>query len=181
MLANALNRPLPLAFLTSDPGATARAYSLASATLRLKFPRLSTHLCENLCLTDEQIWEPMFRTLFTNGLDLERLSRVWDCWVFEGDRIIIRAAVTILGCLETQLLSILPGEEGQKTAVGILGFGNKVIERTKRNSNGNGRTSLSPSSSGVSVAGDSLLSGYWILNAAGNEDLFMQRIRQMAK
>ncbi|PGH27904.1 hypothetical protein AJ80_00454 [Polytolypa hystricis UAMH7299] len=172
VLANALNRPLPLAFLTADPGATARAYSLASATLRLKFPRLSTHLCENLYLTDDQIWGPMFRSIFTNGLDLERLSRVWDCWVFEGDRIIIRAAVAILGCLEQQLMNISPGEQGQSIAAGILGFGPKNVEKVRRSHD---------SSPGVAVAGEKLLGGYWTLNAAGDEDRFMQMVREMGR
>src|SRR5690606_10261454 len=123
------NRPLPLAFLTYDRGAMARVFSLASALLRLKFPRLSTHLCENLCLSDHQMWEPMFRSLFTNGLDLDRLSRVWDCWVFEGDDILIRTAVAILGSLETQLLNLAPGEDGQNTAIGILSWGPKNIQK----------------------------------------------------
>ncbi|EFE40437.1 hypothetical protein TRV_04831 [Trichophyton verrucosum HKI 0517] len=131
-LANALNRPVALAFLTSDPGATARAYSLASATLRLKFPRLSTHLCENLCLSDSQIWEPMFRSLFTNGLDVDHVSRIWDCWVFEGDRILFRAGVAVLGCLETQLLGLVPGEEGQRGATDVLGWGSKRLSRRGR-------------------------------------------------
>ncbi|PGH05493.1 hypothetical protein AJ79_06800 [Helicocarpus griseus UAMH5409] len=176
-LANALNKPLPLAFLTADPGATSRAYSLASTTLRLKYPRVSNHLYENLYLSDEQIWGPMFQSLLTNGLDLERLSRVWDCWVFEGDGIIIRAAVTILGCIETQLLNILPGDEGQKTATRLLGWGSKHVERGRA-----GRRARS--SDGDSVNGNSSdngssndLSGYWVLNNAGDEDAFMGMVR----
>ncbi|KAK2796370.1 hypothetical protein FQN50_009586 [Emmonsiellopsis sp. PD_5] len=169
VLANALNKPLPLAFLTGDPGATSRAYSLASTTLRLKYPRVSNHLYENLYLSDEQIWGPMFQTLFTNGLDLERLSRVWDCWVFEGDQIMIRAAVTILGCLETQLLNILPGNEGQRIATRVLGWGPKNIERGR--SNGHGKA---PEGENGEV---NELSGYWVLNAAGDEDAFMAMVR----
>ncbi|OJD15618.1 hypothetical protein AJ78_04138 [Emergomyces pasteurianus Ep9510] len=189
-LANALNKPLPLAFLTADPGATSRAYSLASTTLRLKYPRVSNHLYENMYLSDEQIWGPMFQTLLTNGLDLERLSRVWDCWVFEGDRIIIRAAVTIVGCLETTLLNILPGDEGQKTVMRILGWGSKHVERVGRaksagldsvdvngtgSSNGNGSSNANGNANHNDNGNE--LSGYWVLNNAGDQDAFMGMVR----
>ncbi|KAL1956099.1 hypothetical protein VTO42DRAFT_7618 [Malbranchea cinnamomea] len=188
VLANALNRPLPLSFLTSDPGATARSYSLASATLRLKFPRLSTHLCENLCLTDQEIWEPMFRSLLTNGLDLERLSRVWDCWVFENDGILIRAAVSVLGGLETQLLSLAPGDEGQRLAVGILGWGPKNVGRKSRR-RGSLRDASPGNASGQSnshTGGNGEVDGdvarrYWALSSVGDEDAFMRMVRQMGR
>ncbi|EEH18680.2 hypothetical protein PABG_07740 [Paracoccidioides brasiliensis Pb03] len=176
-LANALNKPLPLAFLTADPGATSRAYSLASTLLRLKYPRVSNHLYENLYLSDEQIWGPMFQSLLTNGLDLERVSRVWDCWVFEGDRIIIRAAVTILGCLETTLLSILPGDEGEITATRILGWGSKSIDSE--------RTSIAVDSSDIDIINGDVndtgneLSGYWMLNHIGDKNAFMKMVRIM--
>ncbi|KAL2359368.1 hypothetical protein RJZ56_007782 [Blastomyces dermatitidis] len=180
-LANALNKPLPLAFLTADPGAMSRAYSLASTSLRLKYPRVSNHLYENMYLSDEQIWGPMFQALLTNGLDLERLSRVWDCWVFEGDRIIIRAAVTIVGCVETTLLNILPGDEGQRTCMRILGWGSKHVARGGRvdsaeldrvDANGNGGASGNSNSNNGNE-----LSRYWILNFAGDEDAFMGMVR----
>ncbi|EEP82888.1 predicted protein [Uncinocarpus reesii 1704] len=173
-LANALNRPVPLAFLTSDPGAIARVYSLASATLRLKFPRLSTHLCENLCLTDQQIWEPMFRTIFTNGLDLERLSRVWDCWVFEGDRLMFRAGVAILGALEAQLMSLAPGDEGQAAAAAILGWGSKNIEVGRRRS-----APVQPAKLPTSVNGQG--GQYWAVEVVGNEDVFMNIVREAGR
>ncbi|QVM13673.1 hypothetical protein D8B26_008279 [Coccidioides posadasii str. Silveira] len=175
-LANALNRPVPLAFLTADPGATARAYSLASATLRLKFPRLSTHLCENLCLTDHQIWEPMFRTIFTNGLDLERLSRVWDCWVFEGDRVLFRAGVAVLGSLEAQLMSLAPSEEGQAAAAAILGWGSKSV--------GIGRRRSAPVSSTMPLAAAAMTGQngqYWAVEVVGDEDVFMNIVKEAGR
>ncbi|KMP05892.1 TBC1 domain family protein member 14 [Coccidioides immitis RMSCC 2394] len=175
-LANALNRPVPLAFLTADPGATARAYSLASATLRLKFPRLSTHLCENLCLTDHQIWEPMFRTIFTNGLDLERLSRVWDCWVFEGDRVLFRAGVAVLGSLEAQLMSLAPSEEGQAAAAAILGWGSKSV--------GIGRRRSAPVSSTMPLAAAAMNGQngqYWAVEVVGDEDVFMNIVKEAGR
>ena len=179
VLANALNRPLPLAFLTSDPGATARAFSLASATLRLKFPRLSTHLCENLCLSDQEMWEPMFRSLFSNGLDLDRLSRVWDCWVFENDGILIRAAVSVLGGLETQLLNISPGDEGQKMAAGILGYGAKNAGRKPGRRSLGDMLPLSNNSSRTSTELES--EKYWSLSTIGDEDAFMRMVRQTGR
>ncbi|KAK2750169.1 hypothetical protein FQN57_004665 [Myotisia sp. PD_48] len=180
-LANALNRPLLLAFLTSDQTAMARAYSLASSKLRLKYPRLSTHLCENLYLSDADIWESMFRTLFTNGLDVEHASRVWDCWVFEGDRIVFRAGVAILGCLESQLINILPGEEGQKAAIGMLGWGPKAIEKSKRGMVG--RVSIdsqtsSRNSHDAPPNQDALMS--WALGST-NIDRFMHMVRDAGR
>lgn len=176
MLANTLNCPVPLAFMTRDSGATSRAYSLVSATLRLKFPRLSTHLCENLCLTDEQIWEPMFRTLFTNGLDLERVTRVWDCWVFEGDRFLFRAGVAILGALQTQLLNLSPGEDGQRIAAEVLGWGCKNIEKPRRN--GGDRQSSDSLGSGFS---DVEVREYWALGGKGDADAFMRCVRDAGR
>ena len=43
-LANLLNRPLPLAFLTGDPAGEAKAYKLVIKLLGRKFPRLCEHL-----------------------------------------------------------------------------------------------------------------------------------------
>ncbi|KAK2755547.1 hypothetical protein FQN54_006487 [Arachnomyces sp. PD_36] len=165
VLANVLNRPLPLAFLTSDPGATGRAYSLASATLRYKFPRLSTHICENLCLTDQEIWEPMFRSILTNGLDVERLSRVWDCWAFEGDRIIVRAGVAVLGCLQAPLFALGPDEAGKARAIELLGWGSKLVEKKG-----------SAVSHGVESS-----SNYWSFGSVGDEDAFMRDVRDAGK
>ena len=43
-LANLLNRPLPLAFLTGDPANTRKAYDLTLSLLNVKYPRLHAHL-----------------------------------------------------------------------------------------------------------------------------------------
>ena len=43
-LANLLNRPLPLAFLTGDPSNTQKAYDLTLSLLKIKVPRLHAHL-----------------------------------------------------------------------------------------------------------------------------------------
>jgi len=108
LLANCLNAPLALAFLTNDTGSTAKALQHADSTLQYKFPRLHSYLFRplqegGLEMHPAEIFEAIFLTLLTNGLDIEKLVRVWDCFVFEGDRIIMRSAVALLGCLQAQI------------------------------------------------------------------------------
>ena len=130
LLANCLNRPLPLAFLTSDAAATSRHYAYADQTLSFKFNRLRHFLFDapendGLGLQPEDVFEPLFRSLLANGLEMERLVRVWDCWVFEGDRTFIRAAVAILGLLEGQicLTEGLDLDEKRQKVKSLLGWG----------------------------------------------------------
>ena len=181
-MANALNRPLPVAFLTLDRGAVARSYSLASSTLRYKFPRVATHLYETLQLTDEDIWEPIFRSLLTNGLDLEYISRVWDCWVFEGDRIIIRAAVAVLGCLQVQLFSFTTADEQNQAAVrNILGWGPRHMGTKPKD-----RHSAPPAPAvgggfGGSQFGNGDAGDYWVLAPVSDEDGFINEMREAGK
>ncbi|RMD43954.1 hypothetical protein DV735_g1254, partial [Chaetothyriales sp. CBS 134920] len=112
LLANALNRPAPLAFQSGDLATTTRIYNHAVDTLAIKFPRLHEYLFGStesggLGFTPAVIFEPMFKTLFCNGLDVDRLCRVWDIWVFDGDRTLVRTAVAILGgCLQSQIFAI---------------------------------------------------------------------------
>lgn len=180
-MANALNRPLPVAFLTWDRGAMARTYSLASDTLQYKFGRLSTHLRETLRLSDEEIWEPMFRSLLTNGLDLERLSRVWDCWVFEGDRIMIRGAVATLGCLQTQLFSFQEPNDSTRIAVrNILGWGPRHLGANNQKAKDRHSAPAAAGFGGGQVINPGV-ADYWILSAAGNEDGFMAAVREAGK
>ncbi|KAI9739594.1 MAG: hypothetical protein M1834_006312 [Cirrosporium novae-zelandiae] len=102
-LSNALNRSIPLAFQTRDPGAIARVYDLTKSTLEYKYPRLQQHLFSTLSLNGEELLMPLFQTLFLQGLDVECGSRVFDVWAFEGDRVLIRVAVAVLGGLEGRL------------------------------------------------------------------------------
>ena len=113
----------------------------------------------------------MFRTLFTNGLDLERLSRVWDCWVFEGDRILFRAGVAVLGSLEAQFMSLAPGADGQGAAEGILGWGSKSVGISRRRS----APVQAPASPLVAMDGQN--GRYWAVEVVGNEDAFMDVVR----
>ena len=105
-LANLLNRPLPLAFLTGSAPATKKAYSLTLGLLSHKLARLHHHLFSTLGLGAHEVLEPMMRTLFLGplgGAGVEIAVRVWDVMVFDGDSAIIRTAVAVLGALESRL------------------------------------------------------------------------------
>ncbi len=45
----------------------------------------------------------MFTSLFTESLSLDNATRLWDVVVFEGDAVIVRAAVAYLTELEGKL------------------------------------------------------------------------------
>ena len=122
-LCNLLNRPIPLAFLTGDPSATAKAYQLTDGLLSHKFPKLYAHLFspapQGLGLTAHEVFEPMMRTLFLGpgkGLGVDTASRVWDVMVFDGDGVIIRSAVALLGALESKLYG------SAAEVLGVLGW-----------------------------------------------------------
>ncbi|KAL3478195.1 hypothetical protein BJX99DRAFT_224786 [Aspergillus californicus] len=178
-MANALNRPLPVAFLTMDRGAVSRTYSLASSTLRYKFPRLATHLYETLRMSDEEIWDSMFRSLLTNGLDLERSSRVWDCWVFEGDRIMIRAAIATLGSLQSQLFSFTQPDDQSRLAVkNILSWGPHDVGAKPKERRSAPVAPVAGFGGGLANAG---VGDYWVLTSVGDEDGFMKEVRDAGK
>ena len=142
-LANLMNRPLPLAFLTGDSVGEQKAYSLTVGLLRKKFPRLAHHLFgpapidENnppglpastdadissepsLYLSPSEVLEPMLRTLFLGpggGVGIDIAARIWDVVVFDGDSAVIRAVVATLGLLEGRLY----GE--REEVLGVLGW-----------------------------------------------------------
>lgn len=117
LLANLLNRPLPLAFLVHDQAAMGRAYDLTLQTLRYKFPKLHEHL--TTLLLPEDFLDPLYRCLFAYHLPPGHVGRIWDIWVFEGDKALVRAAVGVLGKLEGKLY-------GDKEAIlGVLGWMNE--------------------------------------------------------
>lgn len=169
LLANALNRPLPLAFLTGDPSACNRAYDLASTTLAYKFPHLHSHLFAppsdkpTLLLTPEEVLEPLFRTLLLNGLDPDHGSRLLDVWVFEGDSILVRAAVAVLAALEGRIYAVGAGdgdgEEQREIVRRLVGWGPRR-DRTSRSTQ------------------------YWEFNegrAAGGVEGWMEWVREVGK
>ncbi|KAI0818454.1 hypothetical protein GGR55DRAFT_78122 [Xylaria sp. FL0064] len=106
-LANVLNRPLPLTFYSGDEGARSSVYQLVNQTLAAKAPQLHKHLHDpthlgpdfDLCLND------IFTTLFTRHLSLDDCTRLWDVYIFEGDRVLINAAVALFLENEISLLS----------------------------------------------------------------------------
>lgn len=120
LLANLLNRPLPLAFLVHDQIAMSKAYDLTLQTLKYKFPRLHAHLTsEGLGLKAEEFLDPVFRCLFAYNLPLGHVGRVWDVYVFEGDKALIRAAVGVLGKLEGKLYG------SKEEVLGLIGWMNE--------------------------------------------------------
>ena len=130
-LANLLNRPLPLAFATRDAAGMARAYQLVLRMLEMKRPRLHCRLFGpaergGLALEPALVLEPLLQTLFlhrccerpkahtspvaatsgapaSRGLSLERVQRIWDVFIFDGDAGIVRACVGVLAAVESAL------------------------------------------------------------------------------
>ncbi len=156
LLANSLNRAVPSAFQTDEKTTTSRTYNLAVSTLGIKYPRLHEYLFGSLeqgglGFRGEEVFEPMLRTIFCNGLDVDRLCRVWDIWMFEGDRILVSTAVAVLGSLQPQLFNV-DGEIDLKrrNIQEMLGWGpfNRLPQ-----------------------------SGHWNLQSLGDEDRFVEEIR----
>ncbi|KAM5347603.1 hypothetical protein ACJ41O_007427 [Fusarium nematophilum] len=111
-LANVLNRPLPLSFYASDPGAQASAFNLVIQTLSLKSAPLHEHLTkkvENLNL--EETLSNILTSMFTGHLAIDEAARLWDVYVFEGDALLIRAAVAFLLSREMTLLGAKTADE----------------------------------------------------------------------
>ncbi|OQO08842.1 hypothetical protein B0A48_05732 [Cryoendolithus antarcticus] len=103
-LANLLNRPLPLAFLIHDQGAMTSAYEMVLSTLQYKSPNLHSHLTSpTLGLGPEDYLDPLFRCLFAYNVPYEHVARIWDVYVFEGDKALVRGAVAVLCKLESKL------------------------------------------------------------------------------
>ncbi|XXG93799.1 hypothetical protein Hte_000048 [Hypoxylon texense] len=114
-LANVLNRPLPFSFYASDVGAKTSAYNLVLQTLSTKSPRLHEHLMKSeLGLEPEGYLAGVFTSCFTRHFSLDEVTRLWDVYVFEGDAILVRAAVALLLDLEMPLLGASTTEEVRK-------------------------------------------------------------------
>ena len=111
-LANVLNRPLPLSFHASDQGAKASAYNLVLQTLGHKSPPLHNHLTKNVeeAKPDEYLGN-LFTSMFTGHLAIDEAARLWDVYVFEGDALLVRAAVAFLLSREMSLLGTKTAEE----------------------------------------------------------------------
>ncbi|KAM3505397.1 hypothetical protein MY11210_007988 [Beauveria gryllotalpidicola] len=104
-LANILNRPLPLSFQTSDATAQVSAFNLVLRTLSHKSVTLHNHLTSGVAdLTPELYLGDLFSSLFTSLLTIDEAARLWDVYVFEGDSLLVRAAVAVLMEREMALL-----------------------------------------------------------------------------
>jgi hypothetical protein len=120
LLANMMNRPVPLAFLVHDQPAMQRTYDNTLQTLKYKFAKLHDHLTNPaLGLKPEEFLDPIFRCLFSYNLPPEHVSRIWDVFAFEGDKALIRAAVAILGRLESKLYG------GREEILELIGWQNE--------------------------------------------------------
>ncbi|ESZ97458.1 hypothetical protein SBOR_2147 [Sclerotinia borealis F-4128] len=111
-LSNILNRPLSLSFHTNDSGAISRVYGLFLTTLSQKSPRLHAHLTsKDLNLNPDVYLRDTFASLFTSSVSLDNASRLWDIAVFEGDSVLVRAAVALFGMLESKLHAVSSDRE----------------------------------------------------------------------
>ncbi|TDZ13900.1 TBC domain-containing protein [Colletotrichum orbiculare MAFF 240422] len=128
-LANVLNRPLPLSFYADDPGAKASAYNLVMQTLGAKSSQLHDHLTKDISQGDADFYlGNFFMGLGTNHLAMDEAARLWDVYVFEGDAVLVRAAVAMLMRHEMALLGIQsPGEAKKYIEAGVNKDGRKAV------------------------------------------------------
>lgn len=63
----------------------------------------------------------MFSSLFTDRLSLDNATRLWDIMVFEGDAVLVRAAVAYLMALESKLFGCETAGEVYGVVRGGLG------------------------------------------------------------
>lgn len=80
-----------------------------------KFPRLYTYLTttvpQEYNITTAELLDPVFTSLFTGNLSLDNVTRLWDIWVFEGDAVLVRAGIALLGALEGELYAAVGRRE----------------------------------------------------------------------
>lgn len=112
-LANLLNRSLPLSFHTLDSAAISRIYTLILELTAQKFPRVFNHLCKTANFQENPgaLVDETLMGLFTGHLSLDCVTRLWDVWVFEGDRVLVRGMVALFGELEAKLMDCVDEAE----------------------------------------------------------------------
>lgn len=126
-LANVLNRSLPLSFHMSDAGGQSSAYNVVLQTLRLKSATLHEHLTKLVPELEPQMYlYDIFMSLFTGQLAIDEASRLWDVYVFEGDAVLVRAAVALLLRVEMALLGSKTFQDVQAAVVSQSAGGDKV-------------------------------------------------------
>lgn len=103
---------MPLSFYTCDAGAQQSAYNLVLQILAKKSSHLHEHLTKGVRDIDASIYlGDLFMSMFTGHLAIDEAARLWDVYVFEGDALLVRAAVAILLRSEMGLLGSKTGEE----------------------------------------------------------------------
>jgi hypothetical protein len=81
-------------------------------TLSLKSAPLHAHLTKKIQTADlEQSLSGVFTAIFTQHLAIDEAARLWDVYVFEGDALLIRAAVALLLSREMTLLGAKTADE----------------------------------------------------------------------
>lgn len=111
-LSNLLNRSLPLSLHTNDTAALSKIYTLLVSRVASSLPRLSLHL-NQICgfnANPGALVDEVLRSLFTQSLNLDCVTRLWDVWVFEGDQVLIRGLVAMLGMMESRLMDAKDSE-----------------------------------------------------------------------
>lgn len=111
LFANLVNRPLSLALCLNDATAKTRTFNHIRKALRAKLPHLEEHLTQLIAhggLTWDEVATPVCRSLTTSHLSVSDAARAWDILVFEGDGVVVRAAVGVLARLEPELYTDAP-------------------------------------------------------------------------
>lgn len=96
----------------SDAGAKSSAYNLVLQTLLHKSPTLHEHLTRGIPELRASLYlNDIFTSIFTSLLAIDEAARLWDIYVFEGDSLLVRAAVAVLLDREMDLLSSSTSEQ----------------------------------------------------------------------
>lgn len=84
-------------------------------TLSVKAPRLHEHLTKDIAEGDADFYlGNFFMGLGTTHLAMDEAARLWDVYVFEGDAVLVRAAVATLMRHEMALLGAKSAGEAKK-------------------------------------------------------------------
>ncbi|KAI5463540.1 hypothetical protein BGZ63DRAFT_422883 [Mariannaea sp. PMI_226] len=111
-LCNLLNRSLPLSFYAADAGAQSSACNLVMQTLAAKSATLQQHLTRSVDAAKLEFHlSEIFTSMFTSHLAIDEAARLWDVYVFEGDGLLVRAAVALLMNREMALLGAKTPDE----------------------------------------------------------------------
>ncbi|KAL2166950.1 hypothetical protein VTG60DRAFT_1908 [Thermothelomyces hinnuleus] len=177
-LANVLNRPLPLSFYASDAGAKNSAYNLVLHTLLQKSSALHDHLTK-LAGADRDMdafLESVFTGLFTRHLALDEVTRLWDVYVFEGDALLVRAAVALL--LQHEMALLAAGSIAEVQAV-LLGGSVVVVPAAPASPSPDGSASTSGGTR-LSVISPPPKSPR-VVGGQGDEERWMTAVREAGK